>query len=429
VEDRRWRRRTVLKGVAALAAASPVNARTLRMRTAGFTEEGLKALRSTLEAGAQGTAAPGLVALIDRGGQTEVIAAGQRAVGGPPMSRDTLFRIASMTKLVTATAVMVLVEEGKVRLDEPADRLLPELADRRVLKQVDGPLDDTVPAARRITVEDLLTFRHGWGVVFGPPQWPINKAIADLGIVGFGPPNPQMPFDPDEWMRRLATLPLLHQPGEAWMYTNGSDIQGVLVARASGQRFDAFVHDRILRPLGMKDTGFVVPADKLGRLSTAYTSQPGGKLAVFDDPAHSAYATTPQFPEGDSGLISTVDDLLIFSRMLLAGGKHAHGRILSAASVEAMTTNHITPAQATAAQGNFILEGHGWGYGMSVVGEGVHDGLQPGAFGWSGGFGTSWYMDASQGLTTILLTQRLSGSAEPPSLHEAFWAASYKALA
>jgi CubicO group peptidase (beta-lactamase class C family) len=279
-----------------------------------------------------------------------------------------------------------------------------------------------------MTVEDILTFRHGWGVVFGPPTWPIVKAIADLGIVGFGPPNPHMPLSPDEWLQRLGTLPLLHQPGEAWMYTNGSDIQGVLVARASGQPLDVFVRDRITGPLGMKDTGFSVPATKLRRLCTAYMPQPSGQLSVQDDPAHSDYAVTPRFPEGDSGLTSTVDDLLAFSRMLLAGGTHGDKRLLAAASVKAMTGNHLTADQMRSGQ-PILAPGQGWGYGMSVVTGPSPWPLPAGVFGWSGGRGTSWYMDPAQDLTTILLTQRAFTSAEPPPLHKAFWAASYKALA
>ena len=163
---------------------------------------------------------PGVVTLLSRRGDVHVDALGATAIGGAaPMQRDTIFRITSMTKPVTAAAAMILVEECRLRLDEPVDRLLPELAGRRVLRSLESPLDDTVPANRPITLRDLLTFRMGLGIVMAPPgTYPIQRAIDELEIVGFGPPDPSTPHDPDEWLRRLATFPLMHQPGEKWMY-------------------------------------------------------------------------------------------------------------------------------------------------------------------------------------------------------------------
>ena len=426
-------RRAVAIGLASLAAGpalAAAKAKGPKMTGNGFTSDGLIALGSVLQKAVDDGFAPGLTALVHRGGHTQTFAFGAKTLGGSdPMTADALFRIASMTKLVTAAAVMILVQDGKLKLADPVDRWLPELADRRVLKRPDGALDDTVPAARPITVEDILTFRHGWGIVLGPPTWPINKAIADLGIVGFGMPNPLMPFGVDEWLKRLSTLPLLHQPGEAWMYTNGSDLQGALVARVSGQPLDRFVAERITGPLGMKDTGFAVPPGKLDRPGAAYMAD-HGKLPLFDGIQDSRYRQVPKFPEGDSGLVSDVADLLAFSQMLLGGGAREGVRVLSEASVAAMTANHLTPEQIKAANGQVILgEGHGWGYGMSVLAWPSNDGLQPGAFGWSGGFGTSWYMDPAKGLTTILLTSRTFETADPPPLHKAFWSAAYKALA
>lgn len=183
-----------------------------------FDAEGLKRLRIRLERQVEARFAPGVVGLVAHGPHVETLALGKMAFGGPGMRRDTIFRIASMTKAVTATAVMMLVKEGTFRLDEPVDRLLPELADRRVLRRLDAELDDTVPAKRAITVEDLLTFRCGLGLILAPPgRYPIQKAIADLGIVGFGPADPAMPFGNDAWMRKLGSLPLLAQPGEDWL--------------------------------------------------------------------------------------------------------------------------------------------------------------------------------------------------------------------
>ncbi|THD58428.1 serine hydrolase [Phenylobacterium sp.] len=396
----------------------------------GFTAEGLSGIGAALRQGVDSGFTPGLAALVDRGGQTEVFTVGHTGLDGEePMRRDSIFRIASMTKLVTATAVMMLAEEGKLRLDEPVDRLAPELADRRVLRRIDGPLDDTVPARRPITVEDTLTYRLGWGIQFDPDA-PIIKAVAELEITGFGMPDPLQPFGVDEWLKRLGTLPLMRQPGEAWLYTTGSDLQAALVERASGMAFDDFVRERITEPLGMADTGFFVTPQKQPRLGVSYRPE-DRKLVPFDAAgAQSRYARRPRFPEGDSGLTSTVDDLLAFSRMLLAGGEHGGKRLLSEASVAAMTTNHLPQALAAAPGAEAILgQGHGWGYGMSVLAWPSKDGLRPGAFGWSGGFGTSWYLDPAEGLTTIILTPRLFDSPDPPALHKAFWAAAYAALA
>src|SRR4051812_47019445 len=214
---------------------------------------------------------PGLVAVLSRGGDQHVEAIGRASVDGPPVQRDTIFRISSMTKPITAVATMILLEECVLRLDEPVQRFLPELADRRVVRRIDGPVDDTVPAHRPITVRDLLTFRLGFGLYSGP--CPLNDAAAALGL-GVGPPAPSLSPEPDEWMRRFSTLPLMFQPGERWLYHTGADLLGVLVARAAGQSFEDFLRERIFDPLGMKDTRFAVPPSDLQRFTPCYTTDP-----------------------------------------------------------------------------------------------------------------------------------------------------------
>ena len=201
---------------------------------------------------------PGMVTLIRRGSEVHVDTIGRRTIGGEPMQRDTIFRIASMSKPITAAATMLLIDDGKLRLDEPVDRLLPELANRKVLRSLEAPIEDTVPATRAITVRDLLTFTMGFGFLFPLDQYPVQKAAIDLQI-GYRIPRPQGVPEPDEWLRRFATLPLMYQPGERWTYHTGSEVLGVLIARASGQPFDRFLSERLCGPLGMKDTGFSVP--------------------------------------------------------------------------------------------------------------------------------------------------------------------------
>jgi len=359
------------------------------------------------------------VALVGRGDEAHALALGRLNVGGAPMRRDTIFRITSMTKPITAVAAMMLVEDGRFRLDEPVDRLLPELANRCVLARIDAALDDTVPAQRPITVEDVLTFRLGLGIVFAPPgAFPIQRRIADLDIVGFGPPDPSVAYDSNEWIRRLGELPLMAQPGAQWLYTTGSNVLGVLIERASELPLPAFFEHRILGPLGMKDTGFSVPHDRRVRLATAYLHDVDG-LEVFDDSANSRWSAPPNFPQGDAGLVSTVDDFFAFSRLLLNFGEANGRRLLSEDSIRAMTTNNLTASQC--AGGECILgQGRGWGYGMAVVTDPVAAGFPAGTYGWDGGFGTSWRVDPASRTTAILMTQTLFSSPEPPAIHADF---------
>ncbi|WP_223754688.1 serine hydrolase [Myxococcus sp. RHSTA-1-4] len=353
---------------------------------------------------------PGLVTLVSRRGEVHVDAIGTKAAGGGgPMRRDTLFRITSMTKPITAVAAMILVEECRLRLDEPVDRLLPELADREVLKRLDGPLDDTVPAKRPITVRDLLTFRMGFGIIMEPSSsYPIQQAMNALQL-GIGPPMPATPHAPNEWLRRFATLPLMHQPGEKWMYDTGAQVLGVLIARASGQPLETFLRERIFEPLGMKDTAFSVPESKLERLASCYRFNPEtSALELQDGAADGQWSRPPAFPSGSSGLVSTVDDYLAFGQMLLNGGRLGRERILSRPTVELMTTDHVTPAQkAVSSFAPGFWDDSGWGFGVSMVTRRDDVSMVPGRFGWAGGFGTMWFSDPREALVGILMTQRL----------------------
>jgi len=373
---------------------------------------------------------PGLVTLVSRRGEVHGDAIGMRTFGGSaPMLRDTIFRIASLTKPITAAAAMILIEECKLRLDEPVDRLLPELANRRVLKRIDGPLADTVPAQRPITARDLLTFRMGFGSVMAPPDtYPIQRAMRELVIGGDGPPIPSKTPAPDEWIRRLGTLPLMHQPGEKWLYNTGSDVLGVLIARVSGQTFDSFLRERIFDPLGMKDTGFSVPPEARDRLPGCYVANRGtGTLDIYDDARESDWSRAPAFPSGAGGLVSTVDDYLAFCQMMLNKGRYGRGRILSRPSVELMTTDHLTPAQKQGAE-LFFGNHSGWGFGMEIITRRVDLSAVPGRFGWTGGLGTSGYSDPSEDLVGILITQRLIDSPEPPRVFRDFWTSAYQAI-
>jgi CubicO group peptidase (beta-lactamase class C family) len=320
---------------------------------------------------------------------------------------------------------MMLVEECKLRLDEPVDRWLPELADRRVLRAIDAPLDDTVPARRAITLRDLLTFRSGYGMIMVfPDRYPIQKAIAEAGFA----PGPVFPsFPPDELVKRYGSLPLIYQPGERWLYNAGTEILGVLIARAAGTSFGEFLRQRIFAPLGMKDTAFHVPEAKRDRFATVYTrDQETQKLKVFDDPVTGRFANPPAFENGSAGLMSTADDFNAFAQMMLNGGRLGAERILSRPSVELMTTDQITPEQKQGSE--LILDGNrGWGMGLSVFTKRDDICHTPGRFGWDGGYGTSWYSDPREQLTGILLTQRMMDS-QPPHAFVDFWTLTYQAI-
>jgi CubicO group peptidase (beta-lactamase class C family) len=373
---------------------------------------------------------PGLVTLVSRHHETSVDALGTRSIDGAgpqPVRRDTIFRIASMTKPITAVATMMLVEESKLHLDEPVDRLLPELAKRKVLKRVDGPLDDTVAAKRPITVRDLLIFQLGLGLLLAPPDsHPIVKAMYERQV-GVTPFPAQMPHSPDEWMRRLGTLPLMYQPGESWLYHTGSDVLGVLIARASDQPLETFFRERIFEPLGMKDTGFSVPAGKLGRFVSCYSFNPQTKKLDVTDPPNGQWSHGPIFPSGAGGLVSTVDDYHAFARMMLNKGVFGQKRLVAASSIEMMTANQLTPEQQQ--MGRLIFgENTGWGFGVSVLTKPDSLATRAGRYGWNGGLGSSWWNDPNEGLSAIILTERTFESADPPNVIKDFWKSAYQAI-
>ena len=402
------------------------------MTKTGLSAARLERLHDILTGYVERGAAPGLVALVSRRGATHVATLGSMALDSDdPMQRDTIFRIASMTKPITAAATMSLVEECRLRLDDPVNELLPELADRRVLKRIDGPVDDTEPAQRPLTTRDLLAFTAGYGIVLAPPgTYPIQDAIDELGIIGFGPPDPTKSHASDEWMARLGTLPLFHQPGEQWLYNTGSYILGVLIERASGRSFEDFLRERIFEPLGMRDTGFSVPAGKLDRLSASYwTNGETGALDLFDAAAESYLRQPPAFPDGGGGLVSTVDDMLAFGLMLLGEGVYEGQRILSRPSVELMMSDQLTPEQRAASPGiEFILGNHSWGFGGQVITRREQVAFAPGTYGWSGGFGTTWYCDPAEAMMTILMTQASMTAATGPVIFQDFWTAAYAAI-
>lgn len=341
-------------------------------------------------------AVPGLVAAVagaDGPVRVEVLGAAAFGADTPSMRRDTPFRLTSVTKPMVAAVAMMLVEDGLLALDEPVDRLLPELAGPRVLRRLDADVDDTVPARRAITVQDVLTYRMGHGLLLDPaadppvnPPYPVVRAADALDLT-LARPDPRTPHGVEEWMRRFGTLPLLFQPGERWAYNSSGLVLGVLVARAAGAPLGDVLRERLFDPLGMTHTGFTLPPDRARELPAAYLGgEPQTDLATAGD-----WARRPAFPDGAAGLASTVDDVVAFGRFLLSGGS----ALLPRRAVQAMTTDHLTPAQVES--GGMFLDGRGWGFGMAVHADGT--------YGWDGGYGTTWSNSPATGTVRVLLTQ------------------------
>ena len=354
---------------------------------------------------------PGAVALITRGDAVELAVAGTAEAGGSaPMARDSIFRIASLTKPVIAALALLLIEEGGIGRDDPIAKWLPELAHPMVVRTPDGPADDLVPAARAITVADLLTSRAGWGF---PDDftWPAVGALFDKGYQR-GLHVRQAPA-PEEWLKSLAEVPLVYQPGERWLYNTCSDILGVLLARAADAELPQLMAERVFEPLGMTDTGFAVPAAKLDRFTWYY--EPGDDGLVLADPPTGDWSSLPAFPSGAGGLVSTLDDYHAFARTLLPGTEG----LLSARSLQEMTTDHLTAEQRAASR--LFLDGQGWGVGGSVDVAGLDPWNVVGRYGWTGGSGTSAHVIPADGTVAILLTQVAMTGPAPATLQEAFW--------
>jgi CubicO group peptidase (beta-lactamase class C family) len=342
----------------------------------------------------------GAVTVVWRGGKVlQVNEIGYRDVAAAlPMRRDTVFRIASMTKPVTVAAAMSLVDEGRLGLHDPISRWLPEFAEPRVLLDPAGPLDRTCPAQRPLTVDDLMTHRSGLAYGFSV-DGPLSRAYLRLPF-GQGP---------DAWLAELAALPLVHQPGERLTYSHAIDVLGVLLSRIEDKPFHRILDERVLGPLSMTDTGFFVSAQARGRAATMYSL--GEDHTLRDDVMGPPQVSLPTFPNAGGGLWSTAEDYLSFARMLLADGLFEGTRVLSAESVQAMRTDRLTAAQKRHPfLGAPFWLGRGFGLNLSVITDPAK--ARPlfgpggvGTFSWPGAYGTWWQADPSAQLILLYLVQ------------------------
>ena len=380
-----------------------------------MTTESASALETTLHEHVTRGELAGLVALVWRPGQPiRAIAIGRRDVDRDlPVTRDTIFRIASATKPITTVAALTLLDEGRFGLDDPITRVAPELGNLRVLEDPEGPLDHTVPAGRAITFRDLLTHRSG--LTYGEfHRGPIRTAYA--ATLGATIDNV---LSSDEWIAKLATLPLVDQPGAAFHYSISTDLLGFLLARIEGRTLEAVLRQRVLEPLGMHDTHFVVPHDKRHRRA-ALTGFDGARQLTTLTVAPGGHALPERpdsmtFESGGQGLWTTADDYLAFARLFVGGGAVDGVRILRSDTCALMMSNQLTPRQRTDArmlgQAPFA-KGHGYGMGVAVVMEPDHaDVLRcrggVGTIGWPGAYGTWWQADPNDGSVLTYLSHNM----------------------
>jgi CubicO group peptidase (beta-lactamase class C family) len=350
---------------------------------------------------------PGVVCLVWQGGELKQLAtAGLRDIEKKlPVERNTIFRIASMSKPITSVAALILMEKGVMRLEDPISKWAPEFADMRVLRRPDGPLEDTYPAPRAITIEDLMTHRSGLSYAF-TAKGPLAQAMEPrFGL------RLESWRSSDEWMSTLASLPLSYAPGERFNYSHSTDVLGFIVGRAAGATFREALRELLFAPLGMVDTDFWIPHEKRDRAAVLYgTSAPG----VFTPhPLPGFLDETPPFiTAGGQGMVSTADDYLIFARMLLEGGEVHGKRVLSQESIRLLTTNRLTPAQRRDIQfGIPFFMAQGFGLGVSTVDDPEKNAWMGvgsrGSFGWPGLFGGWWQADPQRQTVMLWLQQTM----------------------
>ena len=370
----------------------------------GFKAEVMGAVAPALQGLVDQGALSGMVTLVWRGGEVvQSLAIGRRDIAGDlPMARDTLFRIASMTKPVTSIAALMLIEEGKLTLDDPITRWMPEFKDMRVLKDPAGSLDDTVPAARDITVEDLFTHRSGLAYGFtsmGP--------IAHAHEAKLGSPLVNS-LSPDAWLKALGELPLSYQPGDRFHYSHATDVLGFLVARIEGRPLGEVLKARIFDPLGMSATSFWLAPGKRDRLAKLYEANIDG--SPLKDVSFPHTDAPSAFEAGGGGLISTADDYLKFARMMLGRGEVDGVRLVKPETLDLMTANRLSETQRehTFLGMPFWLS-QGFGLGVSTILDAQkHEWMgagAAGAFGWPGAFGTWWQADPANDMILIYLIQ------------------------
>jgi CubicO group peptidase (beta-lactamase class C family) len=396
---------------------------TAEPESVGMSTEKLGAIKANLQPLIDENKVPGFVTVVARKGKI----VHSEAFGSMDVERkkamrpDTIFRMYSMTKPITGVAVMILVQEGKIAVSDPLSKYIPEFAEMKVFVQNEGRASNTVPADKPITIEHLLT--HTSGLTYGFFANPVANLYTVGGVDSDG-------LTLEEFAKKAAAQPLLAQPGTQWNYSIAMDVLGRVVEVVSGQRYGDFLQQRIFAPLGMTDSGFHVPKEKVARFAANYAPNPqAGGMVLFDDPAESNYLKVPSQDSGGGGMVGTAADYLRFAQMLLNGGELDGVRILSEESVQEMTRDHLgaefgdaplaTLPQAFGAdlppEVIRAFTGIGFGYCGSVVRDGAGSTAfgTPGQYSWAGAASTDFWIDRRQKLAGLVLTQLMTGGNSP----------------
>jgi CubicO group peptidase (beta-lactamase class C family) len=386
---------------------------TITPEDVGFSASRLDRIGAVMQGYVEKGKLPGVVATVarhgkivyrERFGMMDVEAA-------KPMQFDTIFRIYSMTKAVASVALMMLYEEGRFQLHDPVSRFIPELADVKVLVDAEGASPPVTDLKRAIAIKHLLTHTAGFTYEFFDDS-PVDGMYREASLVDrLG----LFDLSREAFIEKLAALPLVSQPGDAWRYSMATDVLGCLIEVVAGVTLDVFLEDRIFRPLGMEDTGFHVPEAKLERFAAMYGPAEHGELKLLDAPAASPFRKPPRFLSGGIGLVSTAADYLRFTQMLLNGGQLEGTRLLGRKTVALMTTNHLPDVLIPIRLQPHTLHGCGFGLGFRVVVNAAQAGLltSEGEYGWGGAASTSFFIDPKEDLIGLLLTQLMPSRTYP----------------
>jgi CubicO group peptidase (beta-lactamase class C family) len=371
-------------------------------------------IAAALQESVQARSLAGAATLIWRNGRTQVACAGWRDMeAGLPMQRDTLFRIASLTKPITSVLALMLMQEGRFELQDPIARWAPELSQMRVLRSPTAPLHETDPAHRQITFEDLLTHRSG--LIYSMFHEGAIARAYDDALGGYIDSH----VAPDEWIARLADLPLIDQPGNLFHYGLSTDLLGLLIARMEARPLADIARQRIFEPLGMDDTSFVVPNAKVRRCARLYSLDERGHLTnsrgCWSGALLPERPDTTAYVSGGQGLWSTLDDYLAFARIFLGEGAVDDVRILRPETCQLMMSNRLTDKQRAKSKAKrlpIFAAGHGFGLGVAVVLDSSKASAMPcggnvGSVGWPGAFGGWWRADRSDNSVMIFLTHHI----------------------
>ena len=373
----------------------------------GLSSERLKHINKVMQGYVDENKLAGLITMVARRGKVAHFECfGMMDIeSNKPMQPDTIFRIYCMVKPITSVSVMMLYEEGHFQLDDPVSKFIPEFKKVKVFVKKTEAGIELADLEREITIRDLLTHTSGLAAEGWTKDTPVDEMYQEAEIAT------RWDETLEEKVGRLVKLPLAHQPGSVWRYSISTDVLGYVVEVISGMSLDAFLEQRIFKPLGMEDTGFYVPKEKMGRFAALYRAGEEGGLERTDMPEWGDFSKRPRFLSGGGALVSTASDYMRFAQMLLNGGELDGTRLLSRKTVELMTTNHLPngliPISIGSGKLEYVIKGYGWGLGSAVLTDVVQSEVlgSEGEYMWGGGANTFFWVDPKEELIALLMTQ------------------------